>query len=93
MWTTTLEIPLGDEGSVSFAYTVPNAVDKQGRRWVYRLALQHQPKVRPETTTVRVSLPSGARAVEAAGFERRGDVLAWKKVLRRDRILEVSWRS
>jgi len=93
VWTATLEIPLGEEGSTRFAYTVPNAVDRAGQRWVYRLALQHQPKVRPETTTVRVSLPRGARAVKAPSFERRGDVLQWKRVLRRDRIVEVSWRS
>lgn len=93
VWTATLEIPLGDEGSTRFSYTVPNAVERAGQRWVYRLALQHQPKVRPETTIVRISLPDGARAVKAPGFERRGDVLSWKKILRRDRIVEVSWRS
>lgn len=93
VWTATLEIPLGDEGSTRFAYTVPNAVERAGQRWIYRLALQHQPKVRPETTIVRVSLPDGARAVKAPGFKRRGDVLSWKKILRRDRIVEVSWRS
>src|SRR5680860_353767 len=93
VWTATLEIPHGDEGSTRFSYTVPNAVERAGQRWVYRLALQHQPKVRPETTIVRISLPDGARAVKAPGFERRGDVLSWKKILRRDRIVEVSWRS
>ena len=93
VWTATLEIPLGEKGSTRFAYTVPGAVERVGQRWVYRLTLQHQPKVRPETTTVRVTLPPGARSVEAPGFERRGDVLAWEKILRRDRVVEVSWRS
>ena len=93
VWTATLEIPLGEKGSTRFAYRVPNAVERAGQRWIYRLALQHQPKVRPETTIVRVSLPDGARAVRAPGFKRRGHVLAWEKVLRRDHIVEVSWRS
>ncbi len=93
VWTATLEIPLGDEGSARFAYTVPNAVEKLGQRWVYRLTLQHQPKVHPETVTMQVSLPDGARAVKAPGFKRRGDVLTWEKSLRRDRIVEVSWRN
>jgi hypothetical protein len=93
VWTATLEIPLGEKGSTRYVYTVPGAVERAGQRWVYRLALQHQPKVRPETTTLRVSLPPGARAIKAAGFERRGDVLRWKKILRRDRLVEVSWRS
>ena len=93
VWTATLEIPLGEEGSTRFSYTVPDAAKRVGQRWVYRLLLQHQPKVRPETVTVQVSLPDGARAIRAPGFKRRGDVLSWEKILRRDRIVEVSWRS
>jgi hypothetical protein len=94
VWSATLEIPLGTEGAFQLAYAVPHAVvEEGGGRSVYRLTLQHQPKVRPETFTLRVALPPGASGVAAPGFERRGDTLVWTRILRRDRVLEVSWRS
>jgi hypothetical protein len=93
VWSATLEIPLGTEGAFRLAYTVPHAVVAEGDRSVYRLALQHQPKVRPEEVTLRVALPPGARGIVAAGFERRSDSVVWAGALRRDRVLEVSWRS
>jgi hypothetical protein len=93
VWSSTLEIPLGAEGAVRFSYEVPNAVVERGNRSIYRLTLQHQPKVRPETLTVRLKLPPGASRIAAPGFARRGDTLRWQKTLRRDRVLEVSWRS
>ena len=93
VWSATLEIPLGTEGAFRLAYAVPHAVVEEGDRFVYRLTLQHQPKVRPEIFTLRVALPPGASGVAAPGFERRGDTLVWTRTLRRDRVLEVSWRS
>jgi hypothetical protein len=57
------------------------------------LVLQRQPKVRPETITVRLALPPGATDVQARGFERDGNTLTLERVLREDAVLEVTWRE
>jgi len=93
VWSATLEIPVGHEGAVRFDYRVPDAVRRVGDRSVYRLVLQHQPKVRPETTAVTLTLPAGARDVVARGWKRSGDELRWEKVVNRDMELEVTWRT
>jgi hypothetical protein len=72
---------------------VPGVVHRTGNRSTYTLVLQHQPKVRPETAQVRLTLPRGAFAIHADGFERDGQRLVWAKKLTRDTELEVSWRS
>jgi hypothetical protein len=41
---------------------------------------------------IEISLPPGARKVEAPGFERDGDRLIWDSEVKEDQILEVSWQ-
>jgi Protein of unknown function (DUF4012) len=93
VWSATLEIPAGERGAVRFDYRQPGAIVRRGPRSVYRLELQHQPKVRPEVVTVRLLLPPGATDVAAPGWRRAGPRLTWSKALTRDEQLEVSWRS
>lgn len=90
--TPPLGIPPGETASIRFDYRIPGVVTTDGLRNVYRLKVQHQPKVSPETLTVRIELPSGARAVKAPGLKREGDVLVWDKKLNNDIVLEASWR-
>ena len=88
-------MPPGQTSSVRYRYEVPGAVTFTEDRSVYRLVLQHQPKGDPETTSVRLTLPSSARNVVAPGWERAqgGNTLMWAEPLDEDVVLEVSWES
>lgn len=92
VWSTTLEIPPRHDAAVRFDYRVPGVVHRDGKHNVYRLEIQHQPKVRPETLEVNLQLPPGAGGVMAPGWTRSGDKLRWAKPLTRDVVLEVKWR-
>ena len=91
VWSATLEIPPGEEGSVRFDYRVPGVVREENGRSSYSLTVQHQPRVRPETLDIRLTLPDDADAIAAPGWERDGQTLIWSKPLRRDMVLKVSW--
>jgi len=93
VWPVTIDIPAGQEGTVGFDYVVPNVVRTVDGRSTYRLVVQHQPRVRPETLDLRITLPAGAGDVRAPGFTRDGTTLSWEKPLTEDLSLEVSWRS
>ncbi|HEY7875549.1 MAG TPA: DUF4012 domain-containing protein [Actinomycetota bacterium] len=93
VWPVTLDIPAGMEASATFDYVVPGVVRTAGGRSTYRLVVQHQPKLRPETLELRITLPDGAEGVRAPGFKRDGGALVWDKPLTTDLSLEVSWRS
>lgn len=92
VWSGTLQIPPGEVGTLAFDYRVPGVVREIDGRFVYRLHLQHQPKVQPERFLIQIELPPGARGVEAQGFERRGQRLVWEREVKEDLILEVSWQ-
>jgi hypothetical protein len=92
VWPIALEIPFGETQSVAYSYTVPGVVHSEGDRRVYRLVVQHQPKVRPERLIVRLHLPEGATDVRAPGWDRRGDTLVLERIQLRDLDLEVSWQ-
>lgn len=93
VWPAALEIPFGDTQSVTYAYRVPGVVHSAGNRRVYRLVVQHQPKVRPERLVVRLHLPDGATAVSAPGWRRQNGVLVLERKQIRDLDLEVSWHQ
>ncbi|MGH2730737.1 MAG: hypothetical protein ACRDJI_09060, partial [Actinomycetota bacterium] len=101
VWSATLGNPAIDEpgispgkaGAVRFDYRVPGVIRTVGRRTVYRLVVQYQPKPRPETLRIRFALPKGAQTVIAPGFKREGDVLTYERRLDGDIALEVSWRA
>jgi hypothetical protein len=93
VWSGTMQIPPGRQSSLSFSYKVPDVVQKHGSRNVYRLVIQHQPKVRPETLKVTVALPANAADVRAPGFTRNGTQLIWSNTLTRDVVLRASWQS
>jgi Protein of unknown function (DUF4012) len=93
VWPVTIDIPAGAEGSVGFDYVVPGVVRSAGGRSSYRLVVQHQPKLRPETLDLRITLPDGAQGIRAPGFARDGASLVWEKPLTTDLSLEVSWQS
>ena len=92
VWSGTLQIPPGEEGTLAFDYRVPGVVRQVGKRLVYRLHLQHQPKVSPETYRIEITLPEGARAVEAKSFRKENGVLVWEQEVKEDQVLEVSWQ-
>ena len=92
VWSGTLQIPPGEEGTLAFDYRVPGVVRKVDGRFVYRLHLQHQPKVLPESYRIALTLPEGARGVKAKGFSRADGVLIWEQDVKEDQVLEVSWQ-
>jgi hypothetical protein len=93
VWSATFKIPPGEEAAMRLDYRVPGVVRSRDGRRVYRLIVQHQPKVRPEQLGITLTLPEGARRVEAPGWKRDGDVLTWDKPLKTDLDLEVSWQE
>ena len=88
-----MEIPPGETGRFKLGYLVPDVVVEEGRRRVYRLTVQRQPRVRIERLLVRFALPEGATDVRAKGWKRDGDQLVWDRPLKEDVVLEVSWQS
>ena len=93
VWPLVFEIPVGDTHEVSYSYRVPGVVGAEGGRRVYRLVVQHQPKVNPETMTIRIRLPERATSVRARGFTRKGDVLVMERTVDADFEVEVSWQE
>jgi hypothetical protein len=97
VWSTVLEIEPGKRGSVRLDYVVPGVIRTRGPRSVYRLSLQHQPRVRPEDLEIRFTLPEGAANVRAEGWKRTRSggaaALVWDGALKKDMTLEVSWES
>ena len=93
VWSTTLEIPPEEDAAVRFDYRTPGVVRRIGDDSVYRLTVQHQPKVRPETLEVRLQLPPGAGNVRAPGWTRSGETLIWARQLAKDKVLEVRWQG
>ncbi|HEV2756373.1 MAG TPA: DUF4012 domain-containing protein [Actinomycetota bacterium] len=93
VWSATFEIPPDQEAAMRLDYRVPGVVRSVEGRKVYRLIVQHQPKVRPEQLSVTLTLPEGARRIDAPGWKRKGNVLTWTKPLKTDLDLEVSWQE
>ena len=91
VWSATLNLEAKEEGAVRFDYLVPAVVQQRGDRRTYRLVVQRQPKVRPEELTIRLALPKGATSIQAQGWDRKGDILVWEKLLTSDTVLKVSW--
>jgi Protein of unknown function (DUF4012) len=93
VWSAVFEIPVEDTQSVRYDYRVPDVLRTVDGRRVYRLVVQHQPKVNPETFILRIKLPEGATDVVAKGFERKGETLVLERSIERDMELEVSWQE
>ena len=93
VWSGTLQVTPGDTASLGFDYLVPGVIRASGDRQVYRLAIQWQPKVRPDDLIVRFRLPEGARDVHAPGWHRDGGYMVFQDRLSGDIELEVSWRT
>lgn len=93
VWAAAFLIPVNESASVTYDYRVPGVVQTEGARRVYRLVVQHQPKVHPELMVIRFHLPEGASDVRAPGWKRRGDTLVWERSIRTDLELEVSWQQ
>jgi hypothetical protein len=93
VWSVALEIPVGDTQTLTYGYRVQNVVRTVGARRVYRLVIQHQPKVNPERLVIRIRVPEGAEGVTAKGFLRRGDVLVLDRIVNKDFEVEVSWKG
>ena len=93
VWSGTLQVPPSEEGTLSFDYRVPSVVRTEDGRSVYRLQVQHQPKVKPENMVIRLVLPEGASEIEAKGWQQDGNTLLWERRLKEDLVLEVSWQE
>jgi hypothetical protein len=100
VWSATLGdpgilppgIPPQKKATFRVVYRVPDIVRTVNGRKIYRLVVQHQPKVRPELLAIDLALPPDARDVVAKGWKRDGDLLLWERLLKKDVVLEVSWR-
>jgi Protein of unknown function (DUF4012) len=93
VWSATMQIPVNEDGTFGVVYEVPDVVKTRGDTKVYRLVIQHQPKVRPEELAIRLQVPEGASNIHAVGFTRNGRTLTYERPLVEDTTLEVSWQS
>jgi hypothetical protein len=93
VWSVALEIPVQTTQSFTYGYRVPGVVRTVDSRRVYRLVLQHQPKINPERLIIRIAVPEGATNIKAPGFERKGDLLVLDRIVKIDFELEVSWQE
>jgi hypothetical protein len=93
VWSAALEIKPQETQSITYDYTVPGVVRTVDGRRVYRLVVQHQPKVNPERLVIRIRVPEGATAVKARGFKQKGDLLVLDRIVKVDFVLEVSWQE
>lgn len=94
VWSGTIEIPAGREGTLGFDYRMPRVVRTRGERRSFTILVQQQPKYRPKPTEIRIRLPEEAEAVRAPGFKPEADgVLVWERRTRKDVNLTVSWRE
>ena len=93
MWSAVLQIPPQETAAFRLEYVNPTAVRRRDGRFSYRLVVQHQPKAFPEILRLSLTLPEGAQDLRAPGFKRRDGRLLFEKPLKRDLILEVSWRT
>ncbi|MDQ4064739.1 MAG: DUF4012 domain-containing protein, partial [Actinomycetota bacterium] len=57
VWAVAFLLPIDQTASVTYDYRVPGVVRDEGARRVYRLVVQHQPKIHPHTLIVRLQLP------------------------------------
>ena len=96
VWSATLQIPPLQSSAFQVRYRTPNVVRTVDGRSVYRLVIQHQPKVRPDEFRLRVTLPEGATQVRTKSdlrFTREGNAVVWEHPVDRDIELEVSWQG
>jgi hypothetical protein len=96
VWSATLQIPPLQSAAFQVRYRTPTVVKTVDGRNVYRLVIQHQPKVRPDEFRLHLTLPEGAteiRTKSRLGFMREGNTVVWDHPVDRDIELEVSWRS
>jgi Protein of unknown function (DUF4012) len=92
-WPVAMAAAPGETATANFEYRSPGVVRTVDGRKVYRLIVQHQPKVRPEWLSLGLRLPEGARGVKVTGWKTDGEKLTWEGPLTRDLELEVSWRD
>jgi hypothetical protein len=93
-WPVTMEADPGETVEANFEYRVPGIVRTKNGRSVYRLVVQHQPKVRPEWMDIRLQLPNGASDVKLEGWKKDGSGgIFWAGQLNEDMTLEVSWQD
>lgn len=93
VWSGTLQIHPQEEGALTFDYRVLGVVHEAHGREVYRVHVQHQPKVRPELLSLSLTLPEGAAKIKAPGWHRTDGRLVWERLLTEDVVLEVSWQE
>lgn len=93
-WPFTMEALPGETVTAHFEHRVPGIVRTSGGRTVYRLVIQHQPKVHPEWMEIGLRLPEGVEGLQLDGWKRADDGrLIWQGELKKDMTLEVSWRK
>jgi hypothetical protein len=93
-WPVTMETMPGGTATARFEYRVPSIVRAANGRKVYRLVVQHQPKVHPEWMDIELRLPEGASDVQLDGWKKGGEGrVVWSGHLKNDMTLEVSWRD
>jgi len=79
--------------NMTYQWSSPGVVTRDGDDWVYRLTIQKQPGQGPEPITLRLALPDGATMVRSSdGLEVSGQHLAYTGTMTADLTFEVRYR-
>jgi hypothetical protein len=80
----------GHPGTLTYRYTVPGVIQQTPEGRVYALTVQHQALARPQTLTVRVTLPSDANVTTLGpGWVLAGNVATYHATLTRDFVTKI----
>jgi hypothetical protein len=87
-----VEVPAGKATTMRLEYTMRGVVISRGSGKLYRLSIQHQPRLTPASLRVTVRLPPGT-AVRLAprGWTVRGNVLTLESKLTHDAVHEIAF--
>jgi uncharacterized protein DUF4012 len=85
-----LEARPGKATTMRLEYSTAGVVDSSGAGNIYRLAIQHQPRITPADLRIRVTLPAGTAIREVPrGWIVKGNVLTLETQLTRDVAQEI----
>lgn len=92
VFARTIRAAAGEEATLELRYRTPGVVNTVAGRKVYRLTLQHQPKLQPTEVTITVTLPNGAIVSTAPpGWTIKDNVLTLETQLTRDVVYEIAF--
>jgi hypothetical protein len=95
---TLTEIKYDGTERFQFSYTTPSLIEPYGPYWRYRLLIQKQPGMLPESVIVQITMPPNASIVSAtpeiaATYNLGQAVLEFRRTLSTDQWIEIIFKK